>query len=83
MEQGTRRVPRNYRRASTLPPTLHRVAPEFAERQRSVPRLGDIWIPRSEVSPNHFVRLYIHGVQTCFRWEIVCFGWSTMDPDPA
>jgi len=67
MERGTGRVPRNYRRASTLPPTLHRVALEFAERQRSVPRLGDIWIPRSEVSPNHFVRLYIPGVQDLFQ----------------
>jgi len=54
-------------RASTLPPTLRRVAPKFAERQRSVPRLGDIWIPRSEVSPNHFLRLYILGVQDLFR----------------
>jgi len=67
MERGTGRVPRNYRRASTLPPTLRRVALEFAERQRSVPRLGDIWIPRSEVSPNHFVRLYVHGVQDLFQ----------------
>ncbi len=67
MERGTGRVPRNYRRASTLPPTLRRVAPEFAERQRNVPRLGDIWIPRSEASPNHFVRLYISGMQDLFQ----------------
>jgi hypothetical protein len=67
MERGTRRGSRNYRRTSTLPPTLRRVAPEFAERQRSVPRLGDIWIPRSEVSPNHFVRLYIPGVEDLFQ----------------
>ncbi|CAM6073750.1 unnamed protein product [Sphagnum tenellum] len=57
----------NYRRTSTLPPTLRRVAPDLAERQRSVPRLGDIWIPSSEVSPNHFVRLYIPGVQDLFQ----------------
>jgi hypothetical protein len=67
MERGTGCGSRNYRRASTLPPTLRRVAPEFAERQRSVPRLGDIWIPRSEVSPNHFVRLYIPGVEDLFQ----------------
>jgi len=67
MERGTGRVPKNYRRSSTLPPTLRRVAPEFAERQRNVPRLGDIWIPRLEVSPNHFVRLYIPGVQDLFQ----------------
>jgi len=67
MERGIGRGSRNYRRASTLPPTLRRVAPEFAERQRSLPRLGDIWIPKSEVSPNHFVRLYIPGVQDLFQ----------------
>jgi len=67
MERGTGRGSRNYMRASTLPPTLRRAAPEFAERQRSVPRLGDIWILRSEVSPNHFVRLYIPGVQDLFQ----------------
>jgi hypothetical protein len=39
----------------------------LAERQCSVPRLGDIWIPRSEVSPNYFVRLYIPGVEDLFQ----------------
>jgi hypothetical protein len=67
MERGTGRGSRNYKRTSTLPPTLRRVAPEFAERQRSVPRLGDIWTLRSEVSPNHFVRLYIPGVEDLFQ----------------
>jgi hypothetical protein len=67
MEQGGGHVPRNYRTTSTSPPTLHRVAPDLAERQCSVPRLGDIWIPRSEVSPNHFVRLYIPGVEDLFQ----------------
>ncbi|CAK9235291.1 unnamed protein product [Sphagnum troendelagicum] len=47
-------------------PTLRRVDPEFAERQTSVPRVGDVWIPRSEVSPNHFVRLYVPGVEDLF-----------------
>ncbi len=39
----------------------------FAEKQRSVPRLGDIWIPKSVVSPNHFARFYIHGVEDLFQ----------------
>jgi len=66
MEQGGGHAPRNFRTASTSPPTLRRVAPDLAKRQCSVPRLGDIWIPRSEVSPNHFVRLYIPGVEDLF-----------------
>ncbi len=40
--------------------------PEFVERQSSIPRVGDVWIPRSEVSPNHFIRLYIPGVEDLF-----------------
>ncbi|CAK9202177.1 unnamed protein product [Sphagnum troendelagicum] len=67
MEREGGQGPRNYRTASTSPPTLHRVALELAERRCGVPRLGDIWIPRSEVSPNHFVRLYIPGVEDLFQ----------------
>jgi hypothetical protein len=67
MEQGGGHGPQNFKTAPTSPPTLRRVAPELAERQCSVLRLGDIWIPRSEVSPNHFVRLYIHGVEDLFQ----------------
>ncbi len=43
------------------------MTPEFAKRQGSVPRLGDVWIPKSAVSPNHFVRLYIPGVKDLFQ----------------
>jgi len=32
-----------------------------------VPRLGDIWIPKLAASPNHFVRLYIPGVEDLFQ----------------
>jgi hypothetical protein len=48
------------------PPTLHRVAPDLAERQTSIPRIGDVWVPRATVSPNHFVRLYIPRVEDLF-----------------
>ncbi len=47
-------------------PTLRRVNLECAERQSSVPRLGDVWVPRSEVSPNHFIRLYVPSVEELF-----------------
>jgi len=39
----------------------------FAKRQRGVPRLGDIWIPKAAVSPNHFARFYIPGVEDLFQ----------------
>jgi hypothetical protein len=32
-----------------------------------VPRLGDIWIPKSLVSPNHFPIFYIPGVEDLFE----------------
>jgi hypothetical protein len=32
-----------------------------------VPRLGDIWVPKLVVSPNHFVRLYIPDVEDLFQ----------------
>jgi len=67
MEQGGGCQPQNYRPNSTSPPILRRVTPLFAERRRGVPRLRDIWIPKIAVSPNHFVRLYIHGVEDLFQ----------------
>jgi hypothetical protein len=51
----------------TMSHTLRRVTPIFAKRQRSVPRLGDLWIPKSPVSPNHFLRFYILGVEDLFQ----------------
>jgi len=67
MEQGDGRRPQNYRRNSTTPPILRRITPLFAERQSSVPRLGDIWVPKLVVSPNHFVKLYIPDVEDLFQ----------------
>jgi len=57
----------SFRRNTTTPHILRRVSPGFTERQRSVPRLGDIWIPKSLVSPNHFPRFYIPGVEDLFQ----------------
>jgi hypothetical protein len=42
MEQGDGRQPQSYRCSTTTPPTLRRVTPLFAKRQRGVPRIGDI-----------------------------------------
>jgi hypothetical protein len=67
MEQGDGCQSQSYRRSTTMPHTLRRVTPLFAERQRSVPRLGNIWVPKSVVSPNHFTRFYIPGVKDLFQ----------------
>lgn len=67
MEQGDGCQSHSYRHNTITPRTLRRVTTSFAEKQRSVPRLGDIWIPKSVVSPNHFARFYIHGVEDLFQ----------------
>jgi hypothetical protein len=67
MEQGDGHQPQSCRRNITTPRTWRRVTPSLAERLRSVPRVGDIWIPKLAVSPNHFVKLYIPGVEDLFQ----------------
>jgi hypothetical protein len=67
MEPGGGCPSRNFRRNTTTPPTLRRVTPVFAERQRGISRLGDIWIPKSTPSANHFPRFYIPGVEDLFQ----------------
>jgi hypothetical protein len=44
-------------------PTLHKVSTYRLEKQGQVPRLGDIWIHVSLISPNHFVKFYIPSVE--------------------
>jgi hypothetical protein len=67
MEQGDGGRPQSYRNNITTFHTLHRISPSFLERQRNVPRIGDIWIPKFVASPNHFTRLYIPGVEDLFH----------------
>ncbi len=67
METGVGPRSRTFRDNTITPPTLRRVAPSFTERQCNVPRLGDIWIPRTVPSANHFPRLYIPGVEDLFQ----------------
>ncbi len=67
MEQEGGRQHQNSRHNTTTPRTLRKVMPLFAERQCNVPRLGDIWIPKLAVSPNHFVRLYIPSMEDLFQ----------------
>jgi len=67
MEQGDGSQSQSYKRSTTTPRTLRRVTLLFVERQRSVPKLGNIWVPKSVVSPNHFTRFYIPGVEDLFQ----------------
>jgi hypothetical protein len=47
--------------------TLHRVTPSLAKALRSIPRVGDIWVPKSTPTANHFPRIYIPGVEDLFQ----------------
>jgi hypothetical protein len=67
MEQGDGCQSQSYRRSTTTPRTLRKVTPLFIEKQRSVPRIGDIWVPKSVVSHNHFTKFYIPGVEDLFQ----------------
>jgi len=66
MEQRDGCQSHSYKHNTTTLHTLRRVTPMFAERQRGVLRLVDIWISKAVVSPNHFARFYIPGVEDLF-----------------
>jgi len=67
MEQTDGRPSHSYRPNTTTLHILRRVSLGFTERQHSVPRLGDIWIPKAPASPNHFPRFYIPRVEDLFQ----------------
>jgi hypothetical protein len=67
MEQGDGGQPQSYRGNITTFHTLRRVSVSLPERQNSVPRLGDVWVPKFVVSPNHFTRFYIPGIEDLFQ----------------
>jgi hypothetical protein len=67
MEREPGSTHQSYRSTSTTLPTLRRIAPAFSERQSGLPRLGDIWVPKSATSPNHFTRLFIPGIEDLFQ----------------
>jgi hypothetical protein len=67
MDQGAGSQPHDYIPNTTSQRTLRRVTPSLAERLRSIPRLGDIWVPKSAPLANHFPRLYIPGIEDLFQ----------------
>jgi len=66
MEQEDGHQVLNSRSDITSLPTLHKVSTYGLERQGQVPRLGDIQIHVSPISPNHFVKFYIPSVEDLF-----------------
>ncbi len=47
--------------------TLRQVMPSSAEEVNSIPRVGDLWVPVSMPTANHFPRIYIPGVEDLFQ----------------
>ncbi len=47
--------------------TLRRMMPSLAEELRNIPRVDDIWMPKSMPTANHFPRIYIPGVEDLFQ----------------
>jgi hypothetical protein len=58
-----------------------------------VPQLSDVWIPSSLISPNHFIRFFILGVEDLFlakdwilkvensRMKSRLISWRTFDDE--
>jgi hypothetical protein len=67
MDQGAGYQPRTCNTNTSSQRTLHRVTPSVAERLQSISRVGDIWVPKSTPTANHFPRLYIPGVEDMFQ----------------
>ncbi len=57
----------SYKNNISTPHTLRRFSPLVLKRQCNVPRIRDIWVPKLSVSPNHFIKLYILGVEDLFQ----------------
>jgi len=57
----------HYKSNIITPHTLRKVSSSIPERQRSVPRIRDVWVPKLFASPNHFIILYILSVEDLFQ----------------
>ncbi len=66
MEQEDGFQAHDFRHNIILPSTLCRVSTHKSERQRQVSWIDDVWIPFSPISPNHFSKFFILGVEDLF-----------------
>ncbi len=67
MDQVARSQPRGYSTNTTSRRTLRKVTPSLAEAVCSIPRVSDIWVPKSTPTANHFPRIYIPRVEDLFQ----------------
>lgn len=52
---------------STSPHTSHKSTHILLNKTKEVPRVGNIWIPYSSRSPNHFTKFFILGIKVLFQ----------------
>lgn len=67
MEQEDGHQLQDFKYSTTSPPTLCRVSIYKLKRQRQVPRIDDIWISISPISPNHISRFFIPSIKILFQ----------------
>ncbi len=59
----------NFSASFSLLPTFLNVFASIFEKEEQVPKVDDNWIPRSSLSPNHFIRFFILELNICFKLE--------------
>lgn len=59
----------NFNASFSLLPTFLNVSTSIFEKEEQVPKVDDSWIPRSFLSPNHFIRFFILELNICFKLE--------------
>jgi hypothetical protein len=52
---------------STSPHTSHKSTHILLNKTKEVPRVGNIWIPYSSRSPNHFTKFFIPEIEVLFQ----------------
>ncbi len=63
--------------SSTSPCILHKPTHIVSNGTKEVPRVGDVWVPYSARSLDHFTSFFIPGIEVLFQpsiWSIVTIG---------
>jgi hypothetical protein len=67
MEQGAGTKMQSYNSSSTSLRTSHKSTHIVSNGAKEIPRVGDIWIPYSARSPDHFTRFFILEIEVLFQ----------------
>jgi hypothetical protein len=67
MEQVAGTQVQNCNSNSTSPRTLHRSTHIVSDKTKKIPKAGDIWIPHSTRSPDHFTRFFMFIIEVLFQ----------------